>query len=451
MRRTSKLLLTMGAGLLATTVALAQGAAPQSPAAQSPAAAAARNPLGIPENTTLFATDPKTRKATAIVNGHVITQTDVDQRLALAAAGRPVPPEQLQALRYQVFANLIDETLQIQEAKANEITVSADEIDGQFNRVARQYRGDTTQFRQFLRELGASEASLKRQIEGELAWTRLQRRKIEAFVNVGDDEVQQVIGRLNAAKGTEEFKVSEIFLAANGNNDAEVRANAAKIVNAVKGGGSFVAYARQFSEASTAAVGGDLGWVRPEALPEPLAVALRRLPVGSMSEPIPVNGGYSILVVADKRQVLTADLRDTKLNLKQVGISFAPGTTREAAAPKIEALLKATRNMGGCGRAEAAAAPLGAEVVQSDELRVRDLPSVLQNRMLAMQVGEATEPFGSVEEGVRVLVLCGRDAPEVESGPSFERIQASMNADRVNRRARRYLRDLRRDAVIDYR
>ena len=32
-------------------------------------------------------------------------------------------------------------------------------------------------------------------------------------------------------------------------------------------GGSFVAYARQYSQASTAAVGGDLGWVRLEQLP----------------------------------------------------------------------------------------------------------------------------------------------------------------------------------------
>ena len=51
---------------------------------------------------------------------------------------------------------------------------------------------------------------------------------------------------------------------------------------------------------------------------------------------------------------------------------------------------------------------------------------------------------------MRVLVLCGRDDPQGAGAPSFEQIQAQMEDDRVNKRARIYLRDLRRDAVIDY-
>ena len=64
--------------------------------------------------------------------------------------------------------------------------------------------------------------------------------------------------------------------------------------------------------------------------------------------------------------------------------------------------------------------------------------------------GQATRPFGSLDEGVRVLVICGRD--EVDpSMPTYDQVLAQMNEDRVNMRARRYLRDLRRDAVIDFR
>ncbi len=70
--------------------------------------------------------------------------------------------------------------------------------------------------------------------------------------------------------------------------------------------------------------------------------------------------------------------------------------------------------------------------------------------MLPMQVGQATRPFGSLEEGVRVLVICGRD--EINpSMPTYETVMAQMNEERVNMRARRYLRDLRRDAIIDFR
>ena len=65
-------------------------------------------------------------------------------------------------------------------------------------------------------------------------------------------------------------------------------------------------------------------------------------------------------------------------------------------------------------------------------------------------MGETTPPFGSIEDGVRVLMLCGRDDPKVESGPNFEQMQSQIEDDRVNKRAQTYLRDLRRDAVIEY-
>ena len=65
--------------------------------------------------------DPGVRKATAIVNGEVITGSDVDHRLALIARldqRRSSRPRRSQRLRAQVLRNLIDETLQIQAAAA---------------------------------------------------------------------------------------------------------------------------------------------------------------------------------------------------------------------------------------------------------------------------------------------------------------------------------------------
>ena len=70
--------------------------------------------------------------------------------------------------------------------------------------------------------------------------------------------------------------------------------------------------------------------------------------------------------------------------------------------------------------------------------------------MLPMQVGQATQPFGSLDEGVRTLVICGRDQVE-QSAPSYDDIYNQINEQRVNSRAQRYLRDLRRDAVIEFR
>ena len=71
----------------------------------------------LPEMVVLGDVDPTLRKAQAIVNGDVITDTDIDQRLGLvlAANGGRVADEEKQRLRLQIIRNLIDEKLQLQE------------------------------------------------------------------------------------------------------------------------------------------------------------------------------------------------------------------------------------------------------------------------------------------------------------------------------------------------
>jgi peptidyl-prolyl cis-trans isomerase SurA len=89
----------------------------QAPSAEPNSAASLR----LPEAPQVFGSAmPSVIKATAIVNGEVITGTDVDQRVALLAIanGGRLPSDELDRVRQQVLRNLIDETLQIQEAKA---------------------------------------------------------------------------------------------------------------------------------------------------------------------------------------------------------------------------------------------------------------------------------------------------------------------------------------------
>ena len=422
-------------------------------AQNTPAPPSSASTLNLPANPQLFGSQlPSVIKASAIVNGEVITQTDIDQRLALLAIsnGGQIPADEIDRLRQQVLRNLIDETLQIQAAKAEEIEITDADIDKTVARVAGNAKQTPDQMASFLKARGSSIRTIRRQIMGEMAWRRLQSKKIETVVNVGDDEVKSVIDKLNASKGTEEYRVGEIFLSANSANEAQAQANAAKVFAALQQGGSFVGYARQFSEASTAAVGGDLGWVRPEQLPDQLASAVRQMQPGQVSPPIKVPGGYSIVAVQDVRKILTADPRSALLTLKQVSISFPKGTTRAAAEPMLARFTQAAQNIGGCGGADKLAAELNGEVVESDQVKMRDLPPALQEMMMQMQVGQATRPFGSIEEGVRVLVMCGRD--EVDpTAPTFDQVYAQLNEERVNLRSRRYLRDLRRDAVIDFR
>jgi len=433
---------------VATTAAAQTATQPATEPAQGSASA-----LRLPENPQLFGSAmPSVVKATAIVNGQVITQTDVDQRLALLAIANDgkLPADQVDQLRQQVLRNLIDETLQIQAAKAAEIEVTQRDIDRTLERVAAGVKMTPAQMADYLKQNGSSIRSIRRQIEGEIAWRRLQQAKIENSVSVGDDEVKAVLDRLNAAKGTQEYRVSEIFLAATRDTMPQALANATRILEQLQQGASFPGYARQYSEASTAAVGGDLGWVRPEQLPDPIAAVVRTMGPGQVSRPIPLPGGVSIVAVQDTRRILTADPRNAILSLKQVSITFPPGTTRQQAEARVAQFAQAAQNVGGCGGADRIATEFNGELVQSDQVALRELPPALQEIMLPMQVGQATRPFGTIEEGVRILVICGRDEAD-PTAPTFEQVLNQISEERVNLRARRYLRDLRRDAVIEFR
>ena len=444
--------------LLATTMAAGavpaqdvQGAADSPPAASFGAA-------DLPEMRVVGDIDPTLRKAQAIVNGDVITDTDIDQRLNLvvAANGGKIGEDEKPRLRLQVLRNLIDEKLQIQEAASIDIKISEAEVDKSYDRVAQNFKKSPAGFEAFLRENGSSPSAIKAQIRGELAWNRVLRRKVEPLVNVGDDEVQSVIAKLNASKGKDEYHVGEIFLSATPETEAQVMTDAARIVGQIRGGASFVAYARQFSEASTAGVGGDLGWVRAEQLNDAISPVVTALTPGagatSISDPVRVTGGVAVMALIEKRQVLAADASAAVLSLKQISLPLPENVTEAQAQAKVKEFQTATQAMGGCGRVEEISKSIGASVAINDAIRMKDLPPALQNIIKQLSIGQATPPFGSAKEGLRVLVLCGRDdAPTEAKAPNFDQIYAQMNEERVNMRARRYLRDLRRDAIVDYR
>ncbi|MGZ8335215.1 MAG: peptidylprolyl isomerase [Allosphingosinicella sp.] len=410
--------------------------------------------LNIPQDVQVVAA-PNTnlRKATAIVNGDVLTETDIDHRLALYLRDlqTEIPPDEIQRFRARVLRDLIDETLQIQAAAQEEITVTDAEVDQYYARVAQDNNQTPQALSAYLRTIGSSERSMKRQIRGQLAWQRLRGRWIEPFVSVGDDEVAEIITRMNASRGMNEYRVGEIYISSTPETAAEARINADRIVQQIRGGAPFQAYARQFSEASTAAVGGDLGWVRAEQLPAELNAIVTRMPSGAISDPVEVPGGYSIVYLIDTRQVLMTDPRDAVLSLMQMSINLPPNVSEAQANARARQLAEATQGMGGCGGAAAAAQAIGADLVTNDQVRPReDLPPQLHPMVLNLNVGEVTAPFGSTER-VSVLVLCGRDDPTQAGTPSAVEIENRLREERGNRRAQRYLRDLRRDAVIDYR
>jgi peptidyl-prolyl cis-trans isomerase SurA len=414
--------------------------------------------LNIPENLQIFGkVDPNIRKPTAIINGSVITGTDVDQRAALTAAFNQyslsqLTEEQRNQLRFTVLRGLIDETLQVQEAKAHDITITDDELNQAFERVARNTGKSTADFRAWLRTVGASERSVRHQIEGELAWQRYLRRKVDPTINVSDEEVAAIIHRLEASKGTDEYHLREIYISATPDRAQTVFASMQQMMKEMQTGKApFDYYARTYSETTTKATGGDLGWVRGDVLPAELATAASQMQIGQMAGPIEIPGGFDVLYLVDKRKVLEADQRDSRLSLKQITVKFPAGTTEAQAQSRVAEFAKVTQTIKGCGDVNKVAASINAEVVDNDQITVRDLPGPLQTILLQLQIGQASPPFGSPQEGVRTLVICDRAPPANGGLPSADQLKDKIQSDRVNLRANVMMRDLRRDAIIEYR
>ena len=410
--------------------------------------------LNIPGNVQIYGdAKPNVYRPSATVNGEIITATDIEQRMALIRIANnnvELPPDEVARLRNQVFSNLIDEKLQIQEAKAAKIDIDEAVVDQQFARLAARFKQSPDQFTQYLATKNSSAAAVKQQIRGEYAWDRLLSRNIQSTTNVSTEEVEAIVKQMNEAKGQDELHIGEIYLSATPENQAAIVENARKIIQALQAGGSFAAYARQFSEASTAVVGGDLGWVKPGQLPPSMAEAALQMAPGQLVGPIEVPGGVSIMLMIDRRQVLTADPRDAVLSLKQISLDFPAGTTEAKASELAGRFAEATRNIAGCGAADDIAHSLGANIVSRDNIEMRALPAPLQNTLATMQIGQTTQPFGAANEGISVLVLCGRDMPQTATAPDLQQIEQRLLEEKVNKRAQRYLRDLRRDAVIEY-
>ncbi len=434
--------------VLGSFAALALAAGPVAAQAQD-----ASRTLNIPDDVKILGNnDPNNRSATAVVNGTVITGTDVDHRVALlvSASEGELPPQELQRVRMQVLRNLIDETLQIQAATDQEIPVEDAMVERRFSEVAQQnFAADPTQMTTYLLSIGSSPASLKRQIRGEMAWSNVIRRNISPFVNVSEEEVREELSRRDEQRGTEEYRLGEIYLSATPESRDAVIENANQIVTQLQQGGSFIAYARQFSESTTAVNGGDLGFLKLSTLPTAMATQAQQMQPGQLVGPFEIPGGFVIMYLIDRRTIGEADPRDAMLSLKQVSITFDASTSEADANKRVEAFTNAVGNIRGCGDANAVAATVGAEVVEN-EIRARALPEQLQQSLLTIQVGQSTPPFGSIADGVRVLVLCGRDDPQQLSLEDFDAIMNQKEQERVQKRAQRYLRDLRNDAFIEY-
>jgi peptidyl-prolyl cis-trans isomerase SurA len=386
-------------------------------------------------------------RAAAVVNDEIISMLDLDMRtrLAILATGQEATPELRRRAVQQVMRGLIDERLQAQEAQRLDITVTDDQIDNAMGELARRNKMSEQDFTALLENQGILPESLREQVHGQLLWSLLVARRLRPSVQVSEEEIQEVVDRIVANRGTTLRRVSEIFLAVDSVlQEEDVQSSAKRLIEQLHGGAEFPALARQFSQSATAPQGGEIGWVQDGQLAPELDAALATMQPNTMSSPIRTLSGFHILYLQDQRQTAVGDVA---LNLKQILFPIADGATEQQQQEVRARATEARGQITGCDGLEAIAADAGGP--GSGDLgtvKLSDLPAATQDVVRSLPIGQPSEPV-PVPGGLNVLVVCER----IDTGIDRDGIREQLVNQQLDLLSRRYMRDLRRSANVDMR
>ncbi len=386
----------------------------------------------------------------ASVNDDAITDFDVDARVRLLAASSNLPLNQETGpkLARQALRELIDDRLKMQDAKRLEITASDQEIAAAVQTVERNNRMQPGGLFSELTNKGVPVETMIEQIKASLLWRKVLRRRVLPQVRVASEEVDDALARIRAAGGGSVVRAAEIFLPVNSADEAvEARALAAEIAAEATSDAQFAKLAAQHSRAPTAAVGGDLGEVQLSQLDPLLEAALAGLTPGQTSRPVETEGGVYVLRLIARRDVQKGAPKQAVVTLARAFLLIGPNATAQTRGAELSAELN---GIDGCDAFERAAERLRpGQPPRVVDARIGDLPDEIRDTVDALKAGEQTGPI-AIGDGVAVMMLCRR--AEVGDGlPSAERVAEAIQNQRAQRRAERYLRDLRRLAFIDIR
>ncbi len=241
----------------------------------------------------------------AVVNEDAITITDVNDRLRLviASAGLPNSNEIREKLKPQVMGALIEESLKFQEAHRLGIAVEQEEINKAFESVAAQNNIPADKFAAMLTKGGVSSDALKKQLESQIAWSKVVQQLLRPQVEVTDADIDNFLSRLQGTKGKKEFLLAEIFLPVEvPSEEANAQQLANKLVDQIKTGKApFFKLAQQFSKSAGSAQGGDMGWIQEGQLPPELEQELAGVEKSQITGAIRSMTGYHILFLRDLR------------------------------------------------------------------------------------------------------------------------------------------------------
>jgi peptidyl-prolyl cis-trans isomerase SurA len=396
---------------------------------------------------------PADATISAVVNGQVITNQDVDARARLFALSAGLPPTGsiVERLKPQITTQLIDQTLQLQAIEKHKIVVPQEQVAKALANINRSNGMQAGGLQAKLNALGIPYSTLVNQIRIEIGWTQVLKKTLGPSLRPTRADITAEQRAMTREIGKTQYHLAEIFIPIDQPSDAaNAQRFATTVIKQLRNGAPFPVVAAQFSQSQSALSGGDRGWVDPDLLDPEVQAIVARMPAGAISDPVRVAGGYSIVELLGKRQF--GEQQETMLSIAQVYLPFAQTFTGGQPSTQQLAVLahanQLRRSLHSCDQVTAAnqvagnvrpsnPGPVNLAAVQ---------PPQFQAVLAKLPIGTPSQPLVS-RSGVAVVMVCSRNTQKMTL-PSIPEIANLLVQRRVALESQQLMDQLHRQAII---
>jgi peptidyl-prolyl cis-trans isomerase SurA len=267
----------------------------------------------------------------AVVDGKEIHRAEVEKyfRSRVNPEGPPPSQEEALSLKLSILDELVNNEILLEHANKTNVVASDAEVEDKFTESKNPYTEE--EFQRKLRDSGITVDDLKAELRREVSIQKLINREIISKITVTDQDVIDFYNQNRAQFNLAEPRIhlAQIVVTPRpdptvhnrkndkSTNDAEARKKVALLEEKLNTGADFSQLAMDYSEDSSAATGGDLGFI-PESSFNQSDPALKKaaltLRPGEVSQPIAVRtGGYVIVKMLAKEQAGQRELTDPQV------------------------------------------------------------------------------------------------------------------------------------------
>jgi peptidyl-prolyl cis-trans isomerase SurA len=222
------------------------------------------------------------------VNGEPISDVQIDQRLRLFRM------EGNNTGRNGAMQQLIDEAIQVQEAKRLGINVSNAQIDEALLQIARNLNVSRDRLQQMLQQGGVSGTTLQDRLRAAIAWNGVTEAAVAPQVQISELELDQQAAQKIADFQNFDYILKEVVFVGGGGRSGQA--------NRYRSSFAGCDTAVELSLAYTDVAVVDVGRRHATQMPDALAKELAGLNVGGITKPRAVETGLSMLAVCEKVQ-----------------------------------------------------------------------------------------------------------------------------------------------------